>query len=105
MLYVFTKNKHDQSDRIFKFMAWPWLSLWVTEHHHVLACLKQWSYNKAQILYQMIKSELRICIAMWRGNVSSACILMVFETILNCREHFKNNVSKAYTISNCKQRS
>ena len=28
MLYVFTKNNHDQSDSIFKNMAWIWLSLW-----------------------------------------------------------------------------
>jgi len=30
----------------------------------------------------------------FENNVSEACILMVFETIWNCRENFENNVSK-----------
>ena len=42
------------------------------------------------------------------GNVSKICMLMIFETIWNCRDHFENIVSKACTlamletISNCK---
>ena len=63
-------------------MAWTWLSLWVTEQHHILACLKQWSYNKTQLPNDQIRSTW--CIST-RGNVSKACILTVFETIWNCR--------------------
>ena len=42
------------------------------------------------------------------SNVSKVCMLMIFETIWNCRDHFENIVSKACTlavletISNCK---
>jgi len=45
----------------------------------------------------------------FENNVSKACILMVFETIWNCRESNENNVSKACiltlfeTIWNCRE--
>ena len=103
----FTKNKHDQRDGVFKNIAWTWLSLWVIEHHHVLAYLKHWSYNKTQLSNDQIRSTW--CIAS-RGNVSKAGILMVFETIWNCRKKHENNVSKAcivtafQTIWNCREK-
>ena len=43
------------------------------------------------------------------NNVSKACILTVFKTIWNCREHFINNFFKACalnvfeTIWNCRE--
>ena len=58
----FTKNKHDKSDRIFKNMTWTWLSLWVIEHHHVLACLKQWSYNITQLPNDQNRSTCQMSI-------------------------------------------
>ena len=45
----------------------------------------------------------------FKNNVSKACILMVFETIRNCREIIENNVSKvcilvvSETIWNCRK--
>ena len=45
----------------------------------------------------------------FENNVSKACILTVFKTIWNCREHFENNVFKArimvvsVTIWNCRE--
>ena len=51
MLYVFTKYKHDQSDRIFKNMAWD--GIWND--------LELWRKNE--------------------NNVSKECILTLFETI------------------------
>ena len=93
----FTKNKHTIKAIAFsKQMSWTWLSLWVTEQHHVLACLKQWSYNKTQIPNDQIRSTL--CIAT-RGNVSKVCILKVFEMIWKCRKHFENNVFKSCTVT------
>ena len=69
MVYVFTKNKHDQSDRIFKNMAIDGI----------------WNDLELQR-----KSE---------NNISKECILTVFETIWNSREHFKNIVSKPCTVN------
>ena len=43
-------------------------------------------------------------------NVFGACILSVFETIWNCREHFENKVSETCaltvfeTIRNCREK-
>ena len=57
MFYVFTKNNHDQSDGILKNMARTWLS-WVTEHHHVLTCLKQKSHKWYAIYSSVLKKQL-----------------------------------------------
>jgi len=35
--------------------------------------------------------------------VSKACILIVFETIWNCRENIENNVSKACILTYLKR--
>ena len=67
-----TQNWHNQGDRVFKNMACTWLSLWVTEQHHILACLKQWSNNKTQLPNDQIKRAW--CIAT-RDNVFKECIL------------------------------
>ena len=73
---------------------------------YVLACLKQWSYVKTQLPNDQIRSKLFIAT---RGNASKACILMLFKTIWNCREHFENNLSKTCilmlfkTIWNCRE--
>ena len=37
------------------------------------------------------------------NNVSQACIMTVFKTIWNYRNHFENNVSKALTVTYLKR--
>ena len=89
--------------RIETIKAFAFSKIWHEHDYHycyrtspVLACLKQWSYNKTQLPNNQIRSTW--CIAT-RGNVSKACILTVFETIWNCREHFRNNASKEYILT------
>jgi len=39
-----------------------------------------------------IWNDLELQRSIWKQARSHACILPIFETIWNCREHFKNNV-------------
>ena len=59
----------------------------------------KWYFGTAETILKTRKSVQSDTI--WKlceNNVSKACVLTVFKTIWNCREHFENNVFKACAL-------
>ena len=105
-MFVFTKNKHNQSDRIFKNMTRDgiWNCRFFLENNVSKACIltifktiwncreKMKTMSLKNAFWHYLK-RFRTAVIL-ENNVSKACILTIFKTIWNCREHFENNVSK-----------